>query len=93
MGDYTDIQLINCNRAASVEARSRNDSNPAVWSNPLQQTVKLNVGDKVSLERAFVSEVGAGNSNTIEFKGVSTGINSIPPEPMIHCIVLDITEG
>lgn len=79
MGDYTDIQLINCNRAASVEARSRNDSNPAVWSNPLQQTVKLNVGDKVSLERAFVSEVGAGNSNTIEFKGVSTGINSIPP--------------
>tara|TARA_R110002167_G_scaffold122776_1_gene301394 strand:+ start:1449 stop:4622 length:3174 start_codon:yes stop_codon:yes gene_type:complete len=79
MGDYTDIQLINCNRAASVEARSRNDSNPAVWSNTLQQTVRLNVGDTISVERAFVSEVGAGNSNTIEFKGVSTGINKLPP--------------
>ena len=79
MGDYTDIQLINCNRGGSVEGRSRNDSNPAVWKNTLQQTVRLNVGDRISVERAFVSEVGAGNANTIEFKGVSTGENRIPP--------------
>lgn len=79
MSEYTDIQLINCNRGASVEARSRNDSNPAVWKNTLQQTVRLDVGDTVSVERAFVSEVGAGNANTIEFKGVATGSNAIAP--------------
>jgi len=78
MSEYTDIQLLNCNRTASVEARSRNDANPAVWTNTLQQTVKLNVGDTVSVERSFVSEIGAGNANTIEFKGAGTGVNIIP---------------
>ena len=86
MSNYTDIQLINCNRSASVEARSGNDSNPAVWKNTLQQTVKLNVGDTVSVERAFVSEVGAGNANTIEFKGRATGLNTISPYTDIQYI-------
>ncbi len=75
--EYVDTKLINCNRLASIEARSNNDSNPAVFTNPLNETVRLNVGDKISIERAFISEVGAGNPSTIEFKGQTTGRNKV----------------
>ena len=74
---YVDTTLINCNRLASTESRSGNDSNPAVFTNPLQQSLKLDVGDKVSIERAFISEVGAGNPSTIEFKGQANGTNTV----------------
>jgi hypothetical protein len=77
MSEYTDITLINCNRSASVEARSNNNSNPAVFINTLQQTLRLDVGDKVSVDRAFISEVGAGNPSTIEFKGNVKGKNKV----------------
>jgi len=78
MSEYVDTKLLNCNRLASTEARSGNDSNPAVFTNPLNETVRLDVGDKVSLERAFISEIGAGNPQTIEFKGESVGTNDVP---------------
>ena len=74
---YVDTTLINCNRLASTESRFGNDSNPALFTNPLQQTLKLDVGDKISLERAFVNEVGAGNPQTIEFTGKSKGSNPV----------------
>lgn len=77
MSEYTDTKLINCNRLASVESRTGNDSNPAIFTNPLNETVRLDVGDKVSLERAFVNELGAGNPQTIEFKGESKGSNRV----------------
>ena len=67
--NYEDIKLINCNRSASIEGRTNNDTNPAIFTNTLQETIKLNVGDAVSLERAFVNEIGAGNQQTIELKG------------------------
>ena len=76
---YVDTQLINCNRLASTESRSGNDSNPAVFTNPLEQSIKLDVGDRISLERAFISEVGAGNPSTIEFKGETKGKNAVAP--------------
>jgi hypothetical protein len=79
MSEYVDTKLINCNRLASTESRSGNDSNPAVFTNPLNETIRLDVGDKVSLERAFISEVGAGNPSTIEFKGESRGSNPVAP--------------
>jgi len=77
MSEYVDTKLINCNRLASVESRTGNNSNPAVFTNPLNETIRLDVGDKVSIERAFVNEVGAGNSQTIEFKGQSRGSNKV----------------
>ena len=77
MSEYVDTQLINCNRLASVESRSKNDSNPAIFTNTLEQSVKLDVGDKVSVERAFINELGAGNPQTIEFKGESRGSNPV----------------
>jgi len=77
MSEYVDTKLINCNRLASVESRTGNDSNPAIFTNPLNETVRLDAGDKVSLERAFINEVGAGNPQTIEFKGQSRGSNAV----------------
>ena len=77
MSEYVDTKLINCNRLASVESRTGNDTNPAIFTNPLNETVKLDVGDKISLERAFINEVGAGNPQTIEFKGLSRGRNAV----------------
>jgi len=64
-----DTKLINCNRITSIEANSGNNSNPAYFTNQLDETLILNVGDQVSIERSFISEVGAGNSQVIEFKG------------------------
>ena len=61
MSEYTDTTLLNCNRSASVEARSNSNTNKALFTNTLQQSIRLNVGDKISVERAFISEVGAGN--------------------------------
>ena len=79
MSEYVDTKLLNCNRAASIEARSGNNGNPALFTNPLQETIRLDVGDKVSCERAFISEIGAGNPQTIEFKGQTIGRNPVPP--------------
>ncbi len=66
-----DTKLINCNRITSVESNSGNDSNPALFTNQLDETLILGVGDEVSIERSFISEVGAGNTQVIEFKGAS----------------------
>ncbi len=57
MSEYTDITLINCNRSSSVEGRAGNNTNPAVFTNPLQQTLKLNVGDKVSVKRLLFQKL------------------------------------
>lgn len=84
MSEYTDITLINCNRSSSVEGRAGNNTNPAVFTNPLQQSVKLNVGDKVSVEKAFISEVGAGSPSTIEFKGNVKGNNIVGDYSIIN---------
>ena len=79
MTSYTDTTLLNCNRTSSIEAKSDNNTNPAIFTNALQQTISLDVGDKISLEHAFVSEIGAGNSQTIEFKGSVRGMNKVSP--------------
>ncbi len=81
---YTDIKLLNCNRSASVQAQGSNDSNPAIFTNTLQQTIKLNIGDQISLERAFVNEVGAGNPSTLEFKGTTRRVRENGVEKSTH---------
>ncbi len=74
MNSFTDINVIECNRLHSEEAKSNNNENFALWTNNLQDIVHLNPGDKVSVQGAMVSERGAGQSNAIEIKGESLGI-------------------
>ncbi len=70
--EYTDLTILDCNRQHSVQVLSGNDNNPALFTNELGKGVELNIGDTVSIQGAYISEVGAG-SDTIEFKGVDTG--------------------
>ncbi len=77
MSEYTDTLLLNCSRKAGVESRSGNNTENALWTNPLQQAVKLDVGDKVEMESVFINEVGSANPSTIEFSGNVNGINEI----------------
>jgi len=73
MNSYTDIQIVECNRLHSEEAKSGNDENFALWTNNLQDILHLDVGDKVSVYGAMINEKGAGGE-TIEIKGVETGV-------------------
>jgi len=66
---YINNQLVECMRSNSIEKKSENAENVAMFTNRLNQTMKLNVGDKVSIERAFINGLGAGNENTIQFSG------------------------
>ena len=63
--------IIECNRLNSEEATTGNNSNPAQWTNLLTDTINLNAGDKVSMYGSFISERGAGSSQTVELKGRS----------------------
>jgi len=74
-----DTKLINCNRITSIEVKSGNNSNPAYFTNQLDETLILDVGDQISVERSFISEVGAGNSQVIEFKGATLKENQKIP--------------
>lgn len=66
---YVNNQLIECMRATSTEKTSGNESNVAKFTNKLNQSLILNVGDNVSIERSFVNGLGAGNQDTIQFSG------------------------
>ena len=66
MNQYTDLQVIECNRLHSEEAKSNNDENFAQWTNNLQDILHLDAGDKVSLHGAMINEKGAGQSQAIK---------------------------
>jgi len=70
---YTDIQVIECSRLHSEEAKSKNDENFALWTSNLTDIATLTPGDKVSVHGAMISERGAGQSSSIEIKGVNLG--------------------
>lgn len=70
--EYTDLKIVDCNRLHSIQARSGNDSNKALFTNELGKGIKLKVGDRVSVKGAYISEVGAG-ADTVELKGTNTG--------------------
>lgn len=70
--EYTDLTILDCNRQHSIQKKSGNEENPALFTNELGRGITLDVGDRVSVQNAYISEVGAG-SDTIEFKGESLG--------------------
>jgi len=73
MNQYTDIQVLECSRLHSEEAKANNNENFALWQNNLQDIVHLDAGDTVSVFGAMVSERGAGQPSSIEIKGVELG--------------------
>ena len=74
VNEYVDLTIVDCNRAHSVQAKSGNNSNPALFTNELGDGIDLEVGDRVAVQAAYISEIGAG-SDTIELKGQSLNSN------------------
>ena len=73
MSGYVDAQVIECARLSSEEAKTQNNENYALWTNNLTDIIHLDAGDKVSVHGAMISERGAGQSDSIEIKGVDLG--------------------
>ena len=63
---FTDTYLLECNRVHS--AQYNDDENTSVWSNSVNDGIKINAGDKIQVHSAFVSDLGAEDA-TIEFRG------------------------
>ena len=68
MESYVDTTLIECNRKTCPQFLAGNDSEPSRWTNDCGSGIKLNVGDKISVHSAYISEIGNENA-TIEIKG------------------------
>ena len=73
MNSYTDTRIIECARLHSEEALSGNNQNYSLWTNNLTDIIHLDAGDQISLHGAMISERGAGQSQSIEIKGVELG--------------------
>ena len=74
INEYVDLTIIDCNRAHSVQSKSGNNSNPALFTNDLGNGIQLDVGDRVAVQGAYISEIGAGQ-DTIELKGQALNSN------------------
>ena len=68
VNEYVDLTIVDCNRAHSIQSKSGNNANPALFTNDLGHGIELEVGDRVAVQGAYISEVGAGQ-DTIELKG------------------------
>ncbi len=69
--DYTDIQIVECNKKQSVAGTDIHSEN-AVFTNKIGKNITLNEGDTVSVEYSFINERGCG-SDTIEIEGKEIG--------------------
>ena len=72
--DYTDIQIVECNKKQSVGGTDINSEN-AVFTNKIGSNITLNEGDTVSVEYSFINERGCG-SDTIEIEGREIGTDT-----------------
>ena len=67
--DYVDTTLIECSRLqSSTRDVYEPGSNGSIFQNDQSPGIQITEGDKISMQSAFVSEVGAGG-DTIEFTG------------------------
>lgn len=65
---FTNTFILEANRLSSEEVKSGNDSNNALFTNKVNDGLKLNTGDVVGVHSAYISELGAEGSD-IEIKG------------------------
>ena len=64
--EYQDTILVECNRKT---ANTKSSETNASWTNDLNNTIRMDRGDKVSLYSSFVSERGSGQQYAVEFSG------------------------
>lgn len=66
--EFSDITLLECNRQQSIQVKSGNTKDPALFTCKLGRGIKLNAGDTVEILNGFISEDGCGGQN-MEFNG------------------------
>ena len=66
--EFVDIKLIECNRQFSTESLDQTNEENAVFTCKTGE-IKVNIGDKISVADAFISEVGGG-ADVIQFEGI-----------------------
>ena len=66
--EFADITLLECNRQQSVQAKSNNNEQEAIFTCKIGNGIKLETGDTVEVLNAFISEDGCGGAN-MEFDG------------------------
>ena len=90
MSSFVDTTIIEANRLSSEEGKTNTNDNPALFTNKIGSGVKLNSGDTISVQSAFISELGAGG-DTIQFIG-KTLINNIGQPLSITLTNTEITK-
>jgi hypothetical protein len=66
--EFADITLLECNRQQSIQAKSNNNEQEAIFTCKTGNGIKLETGDTVEIMNAFISEDGCGGAN-MEFDG------------------------
>ena len=66
---YTNTFILEANRLSSEEVKAGNRTQNALFTNKVNDGLKLDTGDVVSVHSAYISELGAEGSD-IEIKGV-----------------------
>lgn len=69
---YNKTTLIACDRSQSEEAIGFNNENPSAWTNRVGSGLHLKIGDQISVQSTYVSELGA-QAGQIQIKGQSVG--------------------
>ena len=82
MSNYTDTTLLEANRKSSVEFLGGNFTSPNSWNNDLGSGFKLDIGDTISVESGYISEIG-NEEATIEI----TGKKAINNKGETKCII------
>ena len=83
--EYTDIEVIECNKAQSIGASDIN-SNNALFTNKIGKNIVLQEGDTVNVEYSFINQKGCGGS-TIEIEGKDLGVEQF------FSYIVNSTEG
>ena len=52
---FTDTYILECNRVHS--SQYNDDENTSVWTNSVNDGIKINAGDKIQVHSAFVSDL------------------------------------
>ena len=71
---FTETTVLECGRLSSEEAKAGNNENTSLWTNNLNDILKLDAGDQINVYGAFISERGAGQQSAIEISGKELGI-------------------
>jgi len=88
---FVDTTLIECNRNNSIEKDTIN-SNNSIFTNRVGNPIRLEPGDTISVDSAFINQRGCANLSAIEFKGEKIGDGLFTSTQGIQYITLNNDE-